>query len=134
MIKYGIMVVFLLAFFCAGIYPAYSQAQIAPVLPQSQEIKTADVNKDGTPDVVYHREGKYTSKVEADTNYDGKYDITIYTKEGNFDSAEVDTDYDGQADKKFSDVKEFNQWVNEKRPDFEDQLNRPDWQFDLIKF
>jgi len=134
MIKYGIMVVFLLAFFCAGTYPAYSQVQVAPILPKSEEIKTLDVNKDGKPDVVYHSDGKYTSKIEADTNYDGQYDITIYTKDGNFDSAEADTDYDGQTDKKFSNVKEFNQWLNEKHPDFEDQLNRPDWQFDLIKF
>lgn len=129
--KFSIILI-VLAFFCVNIHLVYAQTAVTPV--PAVTAKSLDVNNDGKADVVYHSDGKYVSKVEADTNYDGEYDITIYTKDGNFESAEADTDYDGKPDKKFSDVKEFNQWLNEKRPDFEDELNRPDWQFDLLKF
>ncbi len=129
----SVIVILLLVFFCANIYLGYSQVPVTPV-SQKPEIKTVDVNKDGKPDVTYYSDGKYVSKIEADTNYDGKPDVTVHLKNGKFQSAEVDTNYDGKPDKKFSDVAEFNKWLNENKPDFKDQLNRPDWQFDLLKF
>jgi major membrane immunogen (membrane-anchored lipoprotein) len=131
--KISIIVILLLVFFSAFIYLAYSQL---PATPGSagQQTKTVDANKDGATDVTYYSDGKYVSKIEADSNYDGKPDITVNLKDGKFESAEADTDYDGKPDKKFSDVAEFNKWLNENNPDFQDKLNRPDWQFDLLKF
>lgn len=119
--------------FSAGHSQAAPAGNVAVNIPP-QETKTVDVNKDGIPDVTYYRDGEYVSKVEADTNYDGSPDVVVYTKDGKFLSAEADVDYDGKADKKFKDVNEFNQWVNENNPDFQEQLNRPDWKFDLMKF
>ncbi len=120
-------------FFCANIYSAYSQVPIVPA-PAQIQVKTVDVNKDGTPDVAFHHDGKNVTKVEADTNFDGKPDVTVNIKDGKFESAEADTDYDGKPEKKFSSSKEFNEWVNRERPDFKDQLNRPDWDVTLMKF
>ncbi len=96
--------------------------------------KTVDVNKDGKLDVTYYGDGEHVSKVEADTNYDGKPDVVVHLKDGEFQSAEADTDHNGTMDKKFSDVKEFNAWLNENNPEFEENLNRPDWEWKLLKF
>ncbi|MFH1889244.1 MAG: hypothetical protein ABH806_04055 [Candidatus Omnitrophota bacterium] len=123
--------VLLLILFCINIYPGYSQE---PGVSMEAGARTFDVNKDGKPDITYHSDGKYVAKVEADTNYDGNPDVAVHLKDGKFDSAEVDTDYDGTPDKQFSDVAEFNKWLNENKPDFNDKLNRADWQFDMIKF
>ncbi len=131
--KISISVMLLWVFFCVNIYSSYSQPQVAPV-PLKPATKSVDVNRDGEPDVIYYSDGKYVSKIEADTNYDGKPDVKVHLKDGKFQSAEVDSNYDGKMDKRFSNVKEFNQWLNEERPDFKDKLNRPDWQFDLINF
>lgn len=127
--------IFVAVLFCC--YPAYSQgtpeAGASVNMPVS-EIKTADVNADGNADVTYYRDGRYVSKIEADTNYDGRADVVVYTKDGKFDHAEADTDHDGKMDKKFSDVAEFNKWLNSDNPDFQDRLSQPDWQFDFLKF
>jgi len=128
--------------FILGIFCFYAQGysqgvpaqNVAVEIPAEQVIKTVDVNKDGSADVRYYRDSKYVSKAEADTNYDGKADVVVYAKNGEFVSAEVDTNYDGKTDKKFTDVKEFNQWLNKNNPDFESKLNQPNWQFDLMKF
>jgi len=133
MSKIGLVIILLGIFFCANIYSGYSQVPVAPAPAQTQ-VKTADVNKDGKPDVTYHHDGKYVSKVEADTNFDGKPDVTVKLKDGKFESAEADTDYNGKPDKKFSSSKEFNEWVNREHPDFKDKLNRPDWDVTLLKF
>ncbi|MDD5165899.1 MAG: hypothetical protein PHQ57_00710 [Candidatus Omnitrophica bacterium] len=127
-------IIFLFALFCLNIYSGYCQVQVTPAIPAKGEIKTFDVNKDGNPDVTYYTDGKYVTKAEADTNYDGKPDVVVYTKDGKFESAEVDTNYDGKTEKKFSDVKAFNEWLNENSPDFNDHLNRPDWDIALLKF
>lgn len=95
---------------------------------------TADINKDGRPDVTYYKEGEYISKVEADTNYDGRPDVTVRTRGGKFESAEVDKDYNGTVDERFEDVKEFNKWLNKNHPDFNDKLNKPDWRVNLANF
>lgn len=125
------VVSFLLFFFCGGSFPCCAQNEM--IAAQGQ-IKTYDVNNDGTSDVTYYGDGKYVQTVEADTNYDKKPDVVVHIKDGQFESAEVDTDHNGTMDKKISDVKTFNQWLNENSPDFEDYLNRPNWQFDLKKF
>ncbi len=129
--KISFTVVSLLAFFCINIYPAYSQE--APV-SAGTIAKAYDVNNDGAPDVSYYSDGKYVTRAEADTNYDGKPDVIVHTKDGKFDSAEADTDYDGKPDTKFTDTESFNKWLNENKPDFNDKLNRADWQLDLIRF
>lgn len=132
--KTGILAILVLILFYTAGYSETPPVGSVVINMPTQQAKTADVNKDGAPDVTYYREGKYVSKVEADTNYDGTPDIVVNIKDGKFDSAEADVDYDGKTDKKFNNAAEFKKWVNENRPDFEDQLNRPDWQFDLIKF
>jgi hypothetical protein len=58
----------------------------------------------------------------------------VHLKDGKFDSAEVDTNYDGKVEKKFNNAQGFDKWLNEKHPEFQDKLNRPDWQFDLLNF
>ncbi|MBM3250457.1 MAG: hypothetical protein FJZ09_06455 [Candidatus Omnitrophica bacterium] len=98
------------------------------------QTKTVDVDNDGDPDVTYYHDGNVIAKAEADTNNDGKPDVTVYTKDGKFESAEVDTDYDGTPDKKFSDVAEFNAWLNKNNPDFEKHLNQPDWEVAMFRF
>ncbi|MFA5157066.1 MAG: hypothetical protein WC532_06740 [Candidatus Omnitrophota bacterium] len=113
---------------------AYAEMAPAPTPANEPAIKTIDVNKDGAADVTYYGDGKNITRAEADTNYDGKPDVIVHVKDGKFDSAEADTNNDGQMDKKFSDTAAFNQWLNENSPDFNDHLNRPDWQFDLVKF
>lgn len=117
--------------FNAGLGMGYAQATSASQILQT---KTIDLNNDGNPDVTYYHDGKYVAKAEADTNYDGKPDVTVYTKDGKFESAEADTDYDGTPDKKFSDVAEFNEWLNKNDPDFEKYLNQPDWEVAMFKF
>jgi hypothetical protein len=129
--KIGVSAIFLLIIFCVNIYLGYCQA---PLDAAAIETKAVDVNKDGKPDVTYYSDGKYATKVEADTNYDGKPDITIKTKDGKFESAEVDTNYDGKTDKKFTDSKEFSNWLNENNAAFKDQLDRANWEFALISF
>lgn len=129
--KIGIAVVSLWVFLCINTYTAYSQDTAAST---DAAAKTLDVNNDGAPDVNYYSDGKYVTRAEADTNYDGKPDVIVHTKDGKFDSAEVDTDYDGTTDKKFTDTESFNKWLNENKPDFNDKLNRADWQFDLMRF
>ena len=128
------IVILLLVFSGINIYLAYSQVTSVTPTPKEAAAKTYDVNKDGKPDVTYYSDGKYITKVEADTNRDGKPDVTVHTKDGKFESAEVDTNYDGKTEKKFSDANAFNKWLNENHPDFNDKLNRADWQFDLNKF
>ena len=124
--KIGVIVILLSVFFWANIYSGYSQL--------NQQTKAVDVNKDGKPDVTYHSDGKYVSKIEADTNYDGKPDVIVNLENGKFKSAQADTDYDGKVDKKFGNAKEFDKWLNEKHPDFKDKLSRTDWQFNLLNF
>jgi uncharacterized protein YdeI (BOF family) len=111
-------------------------AQVEVTLPpQPQpEVKSVDINKDGKTDVNYYREGDFVGKAEADTHNDGTPDIIVHTKDGKFESAEVDTDNDGTPDKKFTDQGEFTKWVNENNPDYEKELNRPDWQWKLVDF
>ncbi len=122
-----------LVFWCFRLYSGYTQTAPEPATV-SMQTKTVDVNKDGKPDVTYYGDGKYVTEVQADTNYDGKSDVVVHLKDGKFQSAEADTDYNGTMDKKFSDVKEFNQWLNKNNPAFEEELNRPDWQFNLLQF
>ena len=117
--------------FCLVLNSAYSQQTVAPVQPAT---KTVDVNKDGKPDVTYYSDGKYVNKIEADTNYDGKPDVVVHLKDGKFQSAEADTNYDGKPEKKFDNAAEFNAWVNKNKPDFKDNLDKPDWRFDLLNF
>jgi len=127
----GITVILSLVFLCINTYSSHCEVPVTGVVTV---IKTLDVNKDGKPDVIYQGDGKYVTKVEADTNFDGKPDITVHVKEGKFESAEVDTNYDGKIEKKFTDVKEFNKWLNQNHPDFNDKLNRRDWKFNALKF
>lgn len=131
--KVGVMLILLSVFFWAGIYPVYGQLQTGPCQAKTQ-VKTVDVNKDGKHDITYHSDGKYVSKIEADTNYDGKPDVTVRLKDGKFHSAEADTDHDGKTDKKFTSAGDFNKWLNENNPDFNDKLDKADWQFDMLKF
>jgi len=100
----------------------------------TKETKTADINKDGTPDVTYYSDGEYVTRTELDTNYDGETDVIVHTKDGKFVSAEADTDYNGTMDKKFTDASAFAKWVNENNPDFQESLQRTGLQFDLIRF
>lgn len=123
------VIVFLFLFLNSSL--VFSQV-VAP--KQTPGVSSLDMNRDGKPDVIYYDEGKYIIKVEGDTNYDGKPDVVVHVKDGKFESAEVDTDYDGTPDKKFTDVKTFSEWLNENRPDFQDKLNRPDWEVTLFKF
>jgi len=123
----GIIVFILILFFVK----AYAQ-EVA--LPKEALTRTADVNKDGSPDIIYHRDGKYVAKIEADSNYDGKPDIVVHAKDGKFASAEVDSNYDGKPDRKFSDLKAFNQWLNANNQDFYKQLNSRDWDLKLLEF
>jgi len=124
--------VFMFICFCMSINSGYSQTAPIPMQPQ---VITADVNKDGKPDVFYYSDdGEYITKAEADTNYDGKSDVVVHTKDGKFESAEVDTDYNGTTDKKFDNAVEFNKWLNENNPDFNDSLNRADWRATMFKF
>jgi len=102
--------------------------------PEKQETKSFDVNNDGRADLTYYGDGKYVTKIEADTNYDGRPDVVVHTKDGKFESAEIDTDYDGKMDKKISSAGEFDKWVNENKPDFNDKLNKPLWPVELTRF
>ncbi|MDD5155549.1 MAG: hypothetical protein PHF11_03585 [Candidatus Omnitrophica bacterium] len=128
------ILVLLSVFFLLNIRPGYSQT--VPSAPASKEtaVKTVDVNKDGTPDITYYGDGKHITRIEADTNYDGKPDVVVHNKDGKFASAEADTDYNGTMETKFSDVAAFNKWLNANSPDFNDKLDKTDWQFDLFKF
>jgi hypothetical protein len=110
---------------------AYAQT---PSASGQQKVKKFDVNKDGQPDVVFYAEGKSVAGIKADTDYNGKPDVVIRLKEGKFESAKVDTDSDGKADLNFSDVAEFNKWLNDNHPEFNSYLNQPEWQFDLLQF
>jgi hypothetical protein len=125
--------VFLLVFFCLNYVLAFSQAASQE---EKTQTKTCDVNKDGKPDVTYYSdsEGKNVAKVEADTDYNGRPDVVVILKDGKFDSAEVDTNNDGKSERKFNDASEFNKWVNENRPDFNNALNRPNWRFGVLAF
>ncbi len=105
----------------------YSEAVLA------LQSKGVDVNKDGKPDVTYEQVEEFATKVEADTNYDGKPDVIVYVENGKFDSAEADTDYDGSRDKQFNNSEQFKQWVNEKRPDFNDSLGWDNWSRTISK-
>ena len=128
------MIILLSALFCLNIHSGYSQVAPASTPSKESAVKSYDVNKDGKPVVRYYSDDKYIARVDADTNYDGKPDVIVYTKNGKFESAEVDTNYDGKIEKKFTDAAAFNKWLNENHPDFNDKLNRADWQFDLKKF
>jgi hypothetical protein len=126
--KTSVIISSILILFCVNVYAQGVSAPIGPVT------RTADVNKDGKSDIIYHKDGEHVGKIEADTNYDGKPDITVHAKNGKFVSAEADTNYDGKPDKKFSDLKEFNEWLNANNPDFYNQLNSRDWDVALLKF
>jgi len=127
----GVVCIFVLVILCFGLNLSYSQIDSAA---QTQQIKYADVNNDGTSDVTYYSDGKFVTKVEADTNYDGKSDVTVKVKDGVFQSAQADTDHDGKVDKEFSEDKDFRNWVNENHPDFNNKLNRANWQHSLLDF
>jgi len=120
--KVFIIVMGLLLINC-GAGTAFAQTA-APANPAG--VKQVDINGDGTADVTYHHDGANIHKVEADTNNDGKADVIVNKKDGKFESAEVDTDYDGTSDKKFTDATEFNKWLNENRPGFNDALSPGD--------
>jgi hypothetical protein len=129
--KNVLIVLFVCGIVCLAVYPAYSQeASSTPVL----ETKTLDINKDDNPDITYYRDENNIVKVEADTNYDDKTDVTVYTENGKFKVAEADTNYDGVMDKKFTDAAEFDNWLNENKPDFQDSLNKKDWSNNKFKF
>lgn len=101
----------------------------------SAQTMIGDINNDGNPDLTYYHEEETVTKAEADTNFDGKPDVTVHMEDGKFKSAEADTDYDGKPDKKFSDVAEFNKWLNEDRPQFKDSLGfSEDGTFTAVRF
>lgn len=127
------MFVFCLAILMLCSASKFSFGQSVATVPELST-KTLDINKDGKADVTHYHDGKNVTKAEADTNYDGKPDITVYTENGKFKSAEVDTDYDGTPDKKFSSSSEFNKWLNENHPDFNDSLAWSDKTYTLFKF
>jgi len=129
--KISIAVILALFFLGVNTYSGFSEETPAS---NKTVTKTADVNKDGKPDVTYYSDGAYVTKAEADTNFDGKPDVTVYLKDGKFDSAEVDTDYNGTVDKKFTDANGFNKWLNDNHPGFNDELNKKDWTFNALKF
>jgi len=128
------LVLILGIFFGAGLYPAYAQDYVTSATKKRGETKTLDTNNDGKTDITYHHDGEYVTKALADTNFDGSDDVTVHIKEGKFHSAEVDTDYDGTSDRQFNDVGEFNQWLNESRRQFSDDLGCPDWRVNYFKF
>ena len=72
--KISLIAVILLFLFCLNSGSVYPQVTSAS---KKVETKTADVNKDGKPDVTYYSDGEHVAKVEADTNYDGKPDVII---------------------------------------------------------
>jgi hypothetical protein len=111
--------------------PVYAEEN---AVSKVHETKGVDVNNDGKHDVTYHMDDKNVYKTEADTNFDGKQDVTVYAEDGKFKSAEVDTDYDGKSDKKIDDPDEFNKWINENHPTFNDSLVMPDWSRGGFKF
>lgn len=114
-----------------GIIMVSAQDTVAILEPQ---VKTTDINKDGTADITYYSDGKYITKIQADTNYDGTPDIVMHTKDGKFDSAEIDTNYDGKFDKKITNADEFKNWINKNDPSFEEHLTQRDWDATLFRF
>ncbi len=108
----------------------------ANAVPKGNAIQATaiDIDKDGKPDVVYYYDDKYITMAEADTNKDGRADVRVYTRNGKFKSAEADTDYDGKADKEFSNPDDFDAWLNQNNPGYEDYLNRPNWEKTLFSF
>ena len=103
--------------------------------PVSAQTMIGDINNDGNPDITYYHEENRVTKAEADTNFDGNPDVTVHMEDGKFKSAEADTDYDGKPDKKFSDVAEFNKWLNEDKPQFKDHLGfSEDGTFTAVRF
>jgi hypothetical protein len=123
--------VFLSALICCIAFSGYAQDTLPPAQPLT---KTADVNNDGTPDVSYYSDGKYVSKVAADTDFDGIPDVVVKIKDGKFEIAQVDSDNNGTVDREFTDVSEFNKWLNKDKPEFNEYLNRPEWGFPSISF
>ncbi len=118
-------------FFCVSINSGYAQCV---KVPENTVKKAYDINKDEKVDIKYSSDDKSSGMITADTNFDGKPDMVIHVKDGKFDSAEADTDYDGTMEKKFSDVAQFNQWLNESHPDFNDALSHADGTFEIWKF
>ena len=118
-------------FFSTNINSGYAQCV---KVPENTVKKAYDINKDEKVDIKYSSDDKSSGMITADTNFDGKPDMVIHVKDGKFDSAEADTDYDGTMEKKFSDVAQFNQWLNESHPDFNDALSRADGTFEIWKF
>lgn len=124
--KLGIIIFILFAMLCVNVFLAYA---MAPAPNKAAQTKTADVNKDGKPDVTYHsNDGKNVTKIEADTNYDGKTDVVVNVKDGNFQSAQIDTDHNGSMDKQVNDASQFKEWVNTNRPEFKQTIGRSQWQ------
>ena len=127
------IVVVLMTVFCLNVFLACAAA---PAPDKAAQTKTADVNKDGKPDVTYHsNDGKNVTKIEADTNYDGKTDVIVNTKDGNFQSAQIDTDNNGSMDTEINDAAQFKQWINTNRPEFKETIGRSSWQeFGALQF
>jgi len=115
----GITVVFMFILFCLNV--CLGCAQTAPIVTAPAP-RTADVNKDGKPDITYHSDGKNVTKIEADTNLDGKPDVTVNLKDGKFESAEIDANQDGKVEKRYYDSNSFNEWINDNHPEFHDDL------------
>lgn len=127
-----VLFVFMAAAVLFGVNSGYAQEIMGAT--GALQTKTIDVDKDGDADIIYYSDGKNVVKAEADTNNDGKPDVTVYTENGKFKSAEADTNYDGTPDKKFTDVTQFNTWMNTTNPEYDEYLNQPDWQASLFKF
>jgi hypothetical protein len=135
--KIDIVVALALVLSCVSVYLAYSQN--APVTKAQDTkakeiIKTVDINNDGKPEVTYYCDGKYVTRAEADTNADCKPEIVVNLKDGKFKSAEAVTGKDGKTKTTFTDVKKFDDWLNETHPDFDRTLNRGDWSQESIRF
>ncbi|MBM3244589.1 MAG: hypothetical protein FJZ15_02190 [Candidatus Omnitrophica bacterium] len=115
-----VVVILVFGLFCLG--TAFAQYMIGDDVSRDDMMAGDDVNNDGMPDISFYEDRSAPSRIEADTNFDGKPDVIVHTENGKFKSAEIDTDYDGAPDKKFGDVKEFNTWLNDNKPDFKDRM------------
>jgi hypothetical protein len=115
--KGSFLIIVLFAVFCMNVSLVHAMAP-----GPEKAVKAVDVNKDGTPDVVYFGDGKNITRIEADTDYDGQPDVVVNAKDGKFQSAEIDTDKNGSLDKKIMDDAQFKKWVNENSPDFRESL------------
>ncbi|MBN8217583.1 MAG: DUF2007 domain-containing protein [Spirochaetes bacterium] len=58
-------------------------------------IESADLNKDGKPDVFYRYQGGQLSRIEKDRDLDGKIDSVEFYEGGKLTRIEADNDYSG---------------------------------------